>query len=208
MTGLPALLLLVLVGGSAEGGACEDRADLIAGFAAVQTVHASYTETKHIALMSAPLVSSGTVVLVKPDRLRMDMVEPVRQSVVVDGAKIRVVHHDLGTEQRVDLGPNADARAIVRSILLAMSGQVDLLGEEYGCTLDEAPDGEVQLDLTPLRSPMKEMIRSLQVVLGPNRTLRQVTIREEGDDTAVLVFTDVVYDTPMTPAQVEALFGP
>jgi len=208
MTGLPALLLLVLVGGSAEGGACEDRADLIAGFAAVQTVHASYTETKHIALMSAPLVSSGTVVLVKPDRLRMDMVEPVRQSVVVDGAKIRVVHHDLETEQRVDLGPNADARAIVRSILLAMSGQVDLLGEEYGCTLSEAPDGEVQLDLTPLQSPMKEMIRSLQVVLGPDRALRQVTIREEGDDTAVLVFTDVVYDTPMTPDQVEELFGP
>lgn len=208
MTLAPILLLLALAGNSPDGSACEDRADLVASFAAVQTVHARYTETKHIALMSEPLVSSGTVVLIKPDRLRMDMVEPVRQSVVVDGAKIRVVHHDLDTEQRVDLGPNADARAIVRSILLAMSGQVDLLGEEYGCTLDEAASGQVQLDLTPLRSPMRSMIRSLQVVLGPDRTLRQVTIREQGDDTAVIVFTDVVYDTPMTPDQIEALFGP
>ncbi len=208
MTTAPLLLLLALVGDPAAGEACEDRADLIAAFAAVETVQARYTETKHIKLMSEPLVSSGTVVLVKPDRLRMDMVEPVRQSVVVDGAKIRVMHHDLDTVQRVDLGPNADARAIVRSILLAMSGQVDLLDDEYGCSLAETPAGEVQLDLTPLTSPMKSMIRSLQVVLGPDRSLRQVTIREEGDDTSVLVFTDVVYDAPMTPAQVEDLFGP
>lgn len=201
-------MTVLWVAAAPTGTACEDATELMGRFTAVETIHASYVEHKHIQLMETPLVSRGELVLVKPDRLRMDMLEPVRQTVVVTEDRVRIIQHDLGVEQEMDLGAHAEARTIVGNVLLAMGGQVEQLVDEYRCALHRTDDGGYRMDLAPTRPPMNRMIQSLEVVFDAELVLRQVTIVEVGGDHSVLAFEAVQYDRPLSDAEREAIFAP
>jgi len=208
MIELLSLTTVLMVATAPAGTACEDATELMDRFTAVDTIHASYVEHKHIQLMEKPLVSRGELVLIKPDRLRMDMLDPVRQTVLVTRDRVRIIQHDLGAEQELDLGSHAEARTIVGNVLLAMGGQVEQLVDEYSCALHRTDDGGYRMDLTPSRPPMNRMIQSLEVVFDAELVLRQVTIVEVGGDHSVLAFEGVEYDRPLSDAEQEAIFAP
>ena len=186
---------------------CGQEKALAARFASVRTMRARFTEEKRISLLAQPLVSEGRIVYVKPDRIRQDTDRPARQTVLLSGTKVRILQHDLGREQTLDLASNSTARAIVRNILLVMSGRVEGLSDAYACTLSR-PDGAYQLHLVPKQEPLTRMIRTMTVHVGADLKLRSLTIDEVGGDSSTLTFADVKHDEPLTEAQVKELFEP
>lgn len=177
---------------------CDRIPGLSGRWADIRSLQADYADVRTIRFLEAPLTSTGRMVYLRPDRLRMDTRTPSRQSVVVDGGRVSVRHDDLGRTERMDLDADRTARAVVYSILRVFGGRFDALDADYACTAAAQADGW-RLALTPRNEPVSRAIVRIDVDLGPDRLIRRVVLNEVGGDTSTLTFSNVRVNAPMTP---------
>jgi len=180
---------------------------LAQAFSGVSTLRAAFTDRKDIAILDAPLVSSGHVFYQRPDRLHMATESPSRQSVTLVGTRVRVVQEDLGREQAMDLGASDVAKAVVANILLVLGGRIDALSALYRCTAEPERDAW-RMTLVPLREPMTKVVRRMVVRLARDGTLREVRVEELDGDSSTMSFTDAVSNRPFTDPEVRSYFTP
>lgn len=162
-----------------------------------RTMQSTYTERKHLSLMEDPLVSEGKIYFIAPNLLKMVTVRPFRQTLTIDGQSLLIVQHDLGKEDRLDLGQVPTARAMVRSILEVLAGRVTELENRYHCTAERDGKGYV-LDLVPTREPMISMVTRLRVRVEPALGIKEIVTEEKDGDRTVLTLTNVEYDGVLT----------
>lgn len=184
---------------------CDRIPGLSGRWADIRSLQADYADVRTIRFLEAPLSSTGRMVYLRPDRLRMDTRTPSRQSVVVDGGRVTVRHDDLGRTERMDLDADRTARAVVDSILRVFGGRFDALDADYVCAAAPQADGW-RLALTPRNEPVSRAIVRIDVDLGPDRLIRRVVLNEVGGDTSTLTFSDVRVNAPMTPDEEAAHF--
>lgn len=183
-----------------------DRIPGLAGrWADIRSLQADTTDVRRIRFLDAPLQSTGRMVYLRPDRLRMDTLTPSRQSVIVAGGRVTVRQHDLDRTETMNLDADQTARAIIDSILAVMGGRFDTLDADYVCTA--APDAAGwRLALVPRREPISRAVSRIEVELGPDRLIRQVVLHEIGGDSSTMTFSRVRANAPMTPEEEAAHF--
>lgn len=189
----------------ASANACDRVPGLAGRWADIQSFQADFTDVRRIRFLQDPLTSTGRLVYLRPDRLRMDTLTPSRQSVVVAGDRVTVHHHDLDRRDRMDLDADRTARAVVQSILRVMGGRFDALEADYACTAAPSEDGW-RLALTPRNEPISRAIDRIEVDLGDDRLIRRVVLHEIGGDSSTMTFTRVRANAPMTPQEEAAHF--
>lgn len=59
--------------------------------ASLKTLTARFTETSTSSLLDRPIVARGTVMAIRPSKVRLDYTEPDRRTVLIDGDTLTIV---------------------------------------------------------------------------------------------------------------------
>lgn len=156
---------------------------LLRGFQGMPGLEASFEETKHVALLAAPLVQRGVFYFAPPGTL-LKRVEGARAEEVLV-TPTRVVRRHRGREEVIDLRARADVRPLVESMLWIFSGNRAELERAYRVTYAVEDGGAgFSLALAPRGEPLDRLIASM-TIRGRGFAVTEVEVRETNGNRAV-----------------------
>ncbi|MFH1138940.1 MAG: outer membrane lipoprotein carrier protein LolA [Pseudomonadota bacterium] len=191
------LILPALVGLGRPGLAGADEwADIRAAAAKTRTVRAEFTQSKHLRILSRPLVSKGRLVFLAPDRIRWEYLEPIRSVMLArpDGSDM-FLWTDGGWT--ADSGQAVEVRRIVLDEIGAwFAGRFEQSGV-FSAELDQGPP--LKIILTP-RAGLRDFVTRIELTsadaLG---AIKKVEIFEGPDSRTVIDFTRVELNPELVP---------
>ena len=155
----------------------------------VARIRAGFRQTKHVALLKDPLVSTGRFTFERPDRVRWEMVTPEPLIVEIAGGSLRA--GPPGAVADVDAGP---AVGLFRDLGGIFAGAADYAGEQR-FTLAPGTSGPWSFVLTPRDPSVARVIRAIDIELDPaTGGPRRVAITESSGDRTEIELVDVVVE--------------
>ena len=175
--------LLLLLGAVLPAFADSDSLDaLMRSLAANPGGHLRFVERKFIALLDAPVESSGTLVYRPPQRLERHTEHPQPESMILDGDTLLLERGD--RQLRLDLASHPEIGTLVDSIRHTLAGDRAALERTYELTLD----GDAALwtlRLVPRASALLTQLRQI-TVSGHHGQVRSIAILQADGDRSEL----------------------
>ncbi len=191
---------------AAQAAAAPDAlAALLTDLAAIPGLEAHFREEKHLALLEEPLVSEGSLLYARPDRLRRSVEKPVRSTLVLRGSELSMAA--AGSARVIDLEAQPTIRVFVESFRLILAGDLARLRELYALELRSATSAGWELRLTPRGPPLSTAIAAVEL-RGRGRVLQQLRVREASGDETVTQFRDVDPARSFSERERDELFRP
>lgn len=153
-------------------------------FARIEGLTLDFHEEKHIALLSMPLVTDGTLAYARPGRLAR---RAGSQTVLIDGSALRMA--DGGHEQHIDMTSQPIVRSFVDSFRAFLAGDRHALEASYTVGFESAAS-EWTITLRPRTAPLTQFITSI-VFHGAGDALTSMTMNEVSGDTTTTTFSHV-----------------
>ena len=172
---LIAVLLAPFHAARAEG----DLDVLMARMREVRATTGSFTEQRHLALLSAPLRASGRLVYVAPDRLRKETLAPVPGLFDLDGDSLTVAGAGQPA-QVLSLRRNPQIAALAEGIRATLAGDLATLQRHHTVTLAGGAAGWTLL-LAPRDRQVREIISELHIS-GVGWRVESIETRAPGGD--------------------------
>lgn len=157
---------------------------VLARFARIEGLTLSFHEEKHIALLSMPLVTDGTLAYARPGRLAR---RASSQIVLIDGSALRM--SDGGHEQHMDLASQPIVRSFVDSFRAFLAGDRHALETSYTIGF-ESTATDWTITLRPRAAPLSQFLTSI-VFRGQGDALVSMTMNEVSGDTTTTTFSNV-----------------
>lgn len=178
-----------------------DRDELVALLRAVPGVVAEYREVQHLALLTAPLVSEGTMHFAPPGRLAKHQRTPARARTVVADGRLRFA--DAFGRDELELAKSPIVALFVDSFLQLLAGDVDAIERAWFVGFGGGAGGDPRawvLVLRPRADAARGLVESLTIV-GRDAVVGRIEIAERGGDRTVTTLTAV--DTTRTWSEAE-----
>ena len=170
------------------------REELLTLLRAVPGVTAEYREEQHIALLTAPLVSRGTMHFAPPGRLAKHQSEPAAaRTVVVDG---RLAFADAYGRDELELAKNPVVSLFVDSFLSVLAGDVEAIERAWYVGYAAETKGDPRawvLTLRPRGEAAARLVEHLSIH-GREAVVTRIEIIERGGDRTVTTLSDVDVD--------------
>ncbi len=205
--------LLVLTAAHAGDDLPPQAVEAWRAMSVVRSLEASFEQSRTTTLLTQPLVSTGTLRFVRPDKLAWIVEQPGRSTMVVSGSKVGMSYPDLGVYEQLDLAGDPDAERLVRSMMVWLAGDLEQVSRDYGLVWAAAPaggpEGALHLaTLSPRDPTMAALVSRLELTLGgePLRVLA-VTMHEPDGDRVDIVMHDVRLE-PDLPDDAFSIGGP
>lgn len=199
--------LLAVIVTLASPGHAQTTGSLEAMFARMSRITAlecRFHEEKRIALLSAPILTDGTIHYVRPGRLARRITSPSPQVVLIDGANLRM--WDGSHEESLDLATQPVVRSFVDSILSLLAGDRAALERSYTLAIESSATGHV-VTLTPRASPLDRFLTRIRFTMTPGYDLTRMEMTEVSGDSTVTTFSDVDDRRRYTAAELSRLFS-
>jgi outer membrane lipoprotein-sorting protein len=177
-------------------------ADVLDRMASSSGVEVSFRERKELALLAAPLESTGVIYYASPDRFARFTLRPGRASLVVVGDEVRMREGAEG--ESIDLTGNPMARIFVDNFVVLWSGDREQLERRYEVEF-RSEDGQWDLRLVPRREPLAGVITAI-TLSGDSGAMREMLVEERDGDRATTVFESLRSDRAFTPQELERIF--
>lgn len=163
----------------------------------IRTVTARFVEESTSALLTVPVVSRGTLAVVRPDRVVMRYSDPPGRVLLIDGDQLTLVWPAKGVRERSNIG---DARRRIDKYFVDKSP--DELRRNFAIAARITSDrGDAwEVSMTPTRSQIRQGLTGLKLWIDRS-SLMLKTMRMEfpGGDSKTLVFEDVVVNGTVDP---------
>jgi outer membrane lipoprotein-sorting protein len=181
------VLLVGLAGWTLPAAAAFDVAQLMHELAQFKGGRAKFVEKKHIALLDKPLVSSGEMTYVAPDRLEKRTLTPKPELLVLDKETLSI---ERGQQKlSINLANQPEAQAFVDSIRGTLSGNRAALEKNYQLHLAGTAD---KWELTLLPSDQKIAALVLRITVSGSRSqVRSIEYLQADGDRAVMTITPI-----------------
>ena len=148
---------------------------------------ARFTETKRLAVLDQPVVSTGQLVYSPPDRLEKHTLKPVSESLEIRGNDLTVVRDGITRQLRLPQYP--EVLAFVEALRGTLVGSRTLLEQHYALSLS-GTERDWRLVLTPLDDRMKRWVKQIQVS-GSDKGVNTVeTLQTDGDKSVISITPD------------------
>ena len=151
--------------------------------AEVPSTNESFTESKSLAVLSEPLLLSGTLSYNRPDRLEKHVLSPYEEHLIVEGNNLTLINKN-GKKKRIALSRYPIIQAFVESIRGTLAGDGDALKRFYRVGLS-GDRRNWTLTLRPLDQELADYVRSIELS-GTEAQVTRVDIREAGGDSSVM----------------------
>jgi len=161
---------------------------LLAEFKKSPGIEAKFEEEKKIALLAAPLKSSGRIYFHPPESLARVVEKPRASHLVMTGKKI--IMKDKSGRKEVDLSDKPALRGLVTSLLHVLSGEEKKLLKDFSVAMKGDKNTGWSLSLVPKNASLKKMIRSFELK-GVGIVLNELRVKEASGDVSVTRFSEV-----------------
>jgi hypothetical protein len=175
-------VILLLFAGPAWPAPAFDLARLMQLLAQSSSAEVPYVEKKFSALLSEPVVSSGTLVYRPPDVVEKNMTVPREESFRIAGRELTVTRK--GRQTRITLSSAPLLAAFAASLRGMLSGDAALLREHYRLALEGA-EPAWKLEMTPIDEEVARYVERI-VVSGRAGRIGQIEVREASGDRSVM----------------------
>jgi outer membrane lipoprotein-sorting protein len=144
--------------------------------------HATFIETKHIALLDQPVVSSGELFFTAPDHLEKRTLLPKPESLIVDGNKILIERgsktYYFTLQNMPELG------AFINSIRGTLAGDLNALKRSFQLSL-EGNAKQWTLQLAPTNEKMQKILQHIRIA-GLNNQIHSIEIFQTDGDSSLM----------------------
>lgn len=155
---------------------------LMHGLGKQHSGRASFVERKYLAILDAPVESSGELRFRAPDRLEKITVAPRAESLVLDGNTLTVVRGE--RRHVVQLSDYREIAAFIDSIRATLAGDRGALERTYAPSLAGTPQ-DWRLTLLPRDPKMAEVVLRITIT-GSHGQLRGIEILQADGDRSVM----------------------
>ena len=205
--------------------------ELLEGFAEMSGLEARFEEEKFLALLAAPLRSSGRMYFAPPSTLLRRVETPRRQDILIQADQVRISSGESGESngngqgpnvqgdvQRIDLAGRGGIRPLVESMIWIFTGDRASLERVYNVDYQQfieadgggdkgpEPSNRWQVRLTPKSAPLSGLIREL-LVRGRGPGADTMELVETSGDRTVTHILDADPRREFSPAERLDLFG-
>ncbi len=157
----------------------------MARLATVPERQAAFREEKRIAALTAPLLSTGTLLYRRPGHLEKLTGWPEREALVVDGDQV-VLTAGNDPPRVVPLTADPGLRALVDAFRAPLAGDLPALARSFRVQ-GSGTLAAWQLDLTPTNPAVARFLRSVRVA-GSGEELRTIaTVQSNGDEQLIAI---------------------
>lgn len=147
----------------------------------------SFTETKHSAMLSTPLVLKGTLVYVRPDRLEKNVLAPYEERTVIGGNSVTMENRTLKQSRTFSLASSAPIAAFVESMRATLAGDRAALERHYNVQLEGRPEAWI-LTLIPREQKLASLVKRIQIA-GVREHLNRIEVEEAAGDRSVMLIS-------------------
>lgn len=160
-----------------------DVTQLMQGLAKNKSGRASFVEKKYIALLEAPVESSGELLYTAPDRLEKRTLKPRPESLLIEGGSLTVERGKRRMVLRLQDYP--ELVAFTESIRGTLAGDMVALRRVYNLDLDGSEE-RWTLTLRPIETKMLEVVQRIRIA-GSHADVRTIEIEQTDKDRSVMV---------------------
>jgi outer membrane lipoprotein-sorting protein len=153
----------------------------------VKSTKARFSERKDVAILSAPLESSGTLLYTAPDKLEKHTLAPRAESLVLDGDRLTLENKARNQRRTFALRDQPEIGAFVESIRSTLAGDLATLSRYYQVALDGA-QGRWRLTLKPIEPAMQRVVSEIRLD-GGGSSISSIEITETNGDRSVMTIT-------------------
>jgi len=180
------LTLLVLLAGIVHAAdAPWDIERLMQALAKVNVGRADFVETKTIAMLEKPVVSSGQLFYVAPDKLEKRTQKPRPESMIIEGNTLVIERGRQNMTLQVDSAP--ELAGFVNSIRGTLAGDRKALERSFALSL-EGPPQRWLLTLKPLDARMAAAVTTIRIS-GVQDDVKSVEILQADGDRSVMAIS-------------------
>lgn len=181
------LLLLLAALAAAPARAAWGIDELMATLASQKVSRATFVEKKYLAMLDAPVISSGELQFTPPGRLERRTLEPRPESVVLDGGTLTLTR---GERQMVlQLQDHPALAALTESIRATLAGDRPALERYFMLKLEGGP-ARWSLLLTPREAKTRGYVLGI-LIAGERGEVRTVEIEQSDKDRSVMTISRV-----------------
>ena len=155
--------------------------------AQVKTANARFIERRHLAILTAPLESSGTLVYIAPDRLEKHTLRPRPESLVLERNELTVESKERNQRRTLVLQDHPVIWAFVESIRSTLAGDLPALSRFYQVGLDGG-ERRWRLTLKPSEPRMQDVVSEIRIS-GDRSWINAIEMIETGGDRSVMTIT-------------------
>lgn len=190
-------LLLIAVGSflctvaAAETAPAADWgvAQLMQSLGQVKTTKGKFVERKYLAILSAPLEFSGTLVYTAPGRLEKHTLVPKPESLVLEQDQLTMENKARNQRRTLVLQDYPVIWAFVESIRSTLAGDLQTLNRFYRISLEGSGD-RWRLLLAPSEPKMQVVVSEIRISGSKNRIRTIEIIEAEGDRSVMTIAED------------------
>jgi outer membrane lipoprotein-sorting protein len=172
--------------GSSEGVTSSEWqvSDLMALMAQVSSSRETFMEKKYMDVLAEPLVLSGNLSYVRPDRIERHVRSPYEERLLVDGDRLTLETPD--GQKQITLHKYPVIWGFVESIRATLTGDEATLRRVYEIKLD-GNRRQWGLTLKPRDHRLAEHVTSIKISGTGNRILRVETQEADGDRSVMTI---------------------
>ena len=179
--------LLALVTGIAPAAAADWSVERLMGeLAQVKSSRAKFTERRHMAILNAPLDSTGTLVYVAPARLEKHTLTPRAESLVLDGDRLTLENKAQKRRRTFALQDHPVIWAFVESIRSTLAGDLATLSRYYQVSLD-GDERQWRLTLKPIEPDMQNVVSEVRIGGSGSRVATIEIVETQGDRSVMTI---------------------
>ena len=153
--------------------------------AAVPSSRDSFSETKHSAVLSAPLLLKGTLAYARPDRLEKSVLAPYEERTVVAGNSVTMENRTLQQSRTFSLSSSSPVSAFVESMRATLAGDRAALERHYRVQLEGKAESWT-MTLVPREKKLASLVKRIQIG-GARERLRRIEVEEASGDRSVML---------------------
>ena len=151
------------------------------------SIKADFTQEKNLSMLSEKIISKGNFWFKKDSRVRMEYTTPFKYLMVLN--KDRVYIKDGAKESRVSTKSNKMFQQINKIMIDCMQGTT-LDNNDFKTRVFENKSSAL-VELTPLTKGMKEMFKSINVVIDrKDFSVLSIEMQELSGDNTIMRFTN------------------
>jgi outer membrane lipoprotein-sorting protein len=163
---------------------------LMQELARVKSASAQFTERKTMHLLTAPLVTSGTLAYVAPDRMQKITLAPVSERFVLDRDQVTIVGGPDNQTNTFSLSEYPRIGGLVEGIRATLAGDLPTLERFYTVEFKGAP-ADWQLLLRPKDADLTHFIQWIRIRGSRDRIETIATQGRDGDYSDMSIVEDV-----------------
>ena len=158
----------------------------------IKTVQCSFTQTRHMKMLSKEMVSGGKMSCQQPDKLRWEYTTPRATTLILNGTEAR-----LKKGEAANASHNKFIGEMARLIMNSVAGKCLADSKTFQVTAKEGPT-QYEATLLPLRKDIKRIYTKLVLHFDLSKaTVTEVELYEKGGDRTVIELHDIQINKPI-----------